>query len=402
MAAVIGRPDDGSALYHNPAGLVLEDGWHVYLSAGLFLVRSQFELAPWAESDRFLGITPEATGYYAPTKPARSMGAAPMLAVTGAILPGKLWVGAGVFVGNAQGAAFDAKAVTRYHLIDGYIIAPQAVVAAAYKINGALSVGATAGVLNMRIHGKREVYPILNGMDASKTIGTHALLELDGSAWAPTWMVGAYGRPHPRVTYGATITGRIDADLEGPVKITYSDDAFTPNDVLLGSQKTHQLLPWSFMGGVNVDVTPHLEIGSEFRYWLYRQYQKQHTDLKGIVFLRELETIKNYRDSWEISGGARVHDLPAAPGLELMLGTHFDRTPAPEGGTTLTLDQPTFNHIGLHSGARYAFGRYRVGASYLHYWYDIPVVTTSITNPPTNFRGDGGNHVFTLSFEAQL
>jgi len=32
-------------------------------------------------------------------------------------------------------------------------------------------------------------------------------LVLDGSAWAPSWMLAAFGRPHPRVTWGATLTG---------------------------------------------------------------------------------------------------------------------------------------------------------------------------------------------------
>ena len=66
MGAVIGRPDEGAAIYHNPAGLVLQHGWHLYLSMGLAVVRSEFQLQPWAESDRFLGVTPGADGYYAP------------------------------------------------------------------------------------------------------------------------------------------------------------------------------------------------------------------------------------------------------------------------------------------------------------------------------------------------
>src|SRR6185436_18364364 len=117
---------------------------------------------------------------------------------------------------------------------------------------------------------------------------------------------------------------RIDATMEGPVTITYSDDAAQPGDTLKGTQKTTQLLPWAFMGGVNFDVTPQIEVGTEFRYWLYRQYKKQHTDVTGIFLVRELETTKNYNDSWQISGGVRVHDLAAAPRLDLMLGSHFD------------------------------------------------------------------------------
>ncbi|MEO8845213.1 MAG: hypothetical protein ABI591_05845, partial [Kofleriaceae bacterium] len=132
----------------------------------------------------------------------------------------------------------------------------------------------------------------------------------------------------------------------------------------------------------------------------YRQYTQQHTDVAGIFLVHELDTAKNYMDSWQVSGGVRVHDLAAAPGLDLMAGTHFDRTPAPS--STITLDQPTFRHIGLHTGVRYTVGRYRIGASYLRYFFLIPTVTDSTTSPPTNFRGSGSNNIFTVSIEANL
>jgi long-subunit fatty acid transport protein len=400
MGAVIGRPDEGAAIYHNPAGLVLQHGWHLYLSTGLALVRSEFQLHSWADSDRFLGVSADGDGYYQPVRPSRSFGVIPMLALTGEIIPGKLVLGTALYVGNAQGAAFGESAVTRYHLIDGYVVAPQAVVAASYQVLPTLAIGGSAGVLNVRIHGRRDVFPIVDGADISKTVGTRPELVLDGTAWAPSWMVAAFGRPHPRVTWGATLTGRVDATMEGPVKITYSEDASTPGDTLVGTQKTTQLLPWALMAGANVDVTPQIEIGAEGRYWLYRQYKKQHTDIVGIFLVRELDTTKNYNDSWQVSGGVRVHDLAALPGLELMLGSHFDRTPAPTA--TVTLDQPTFRHIGLHSGARFTVGRYRFGASYLRYFYLIPTVSDSTTTPPTNFRGQGANHIFTLSVEVAL
>lgn len=400
MAAVIGRPDEGAAIYHNPAGLRLQHGWHLYLSMGLAVIRSEFQLHSWAESDRFLGITPDSDGYYEPIKPTRAMGVIPMLALTGELIPNKLVMGAGIYVGNAQGAGFGENAVTRYHLIDGYVVAPQAVLAASYQVTDTLALGASAGILNLRIHGRREVFPIVNGTDISNITGTRPELVLDGTGWAPSWSAAAFGKPHPRVTWGATVTGRIDATMSGPVVITFSDDASVPNDQLSGTQTTTQLIPWAFMAGANVDVTPHLEIGAEARYWLYRQYKKQHTDVVGIYLVRELETMKNYNDSWQVSGGARVHDLAAVPNLELMIGTHFDRTPAPS--STLTLDQPSFKHIGIHSGARYTAGRYRIGASYLRYFYDVPTVTDSTTSPPSNFRGHGANHIFTLSVEASL
>lgn len=398
MGAVIGRPDELAALYHNPAGLVLADDWRIYMSAGVSMLSTQFELAPWDQSDRFLGTTPEADGYYAPVKPSRAMGVVPMLAAGGHVWD-KLYAGAALFVGNATGAAFDEGAVTHYHLIDGYVVAPQLSVTAAYKLRDDLALAATAGVINMRVHGKRYVFPIVDGNDVSMLTGTKPELVLDGQAWAPTWNVSAYGHPHPRVTWGAAVIGRVDATLEGPVQIMYSSDAQQP-DTLMGHQTTQQLLPWTFQGGANVDITPNLELGGELRYWLYRQYQRQHTDIVGIFLVRELDTEKDYRDSWEATGGARVHDLAAVPGLDLMMGMQFDKSPAP--ARTVTLDQPSFSHWGLHSGTRYTAGRYRFGASYIHYWYEIPTITDSITLPPSNVRGHGSNNILTFSVEATL
>jgi long-subunit fatty acid transport protein len=399
MAAMVGRPDELSALYQNPAGLVLADRWRVYMSMGLSLLSTEFELAPWDRSDEFLGATPEASGYYAPVKPSRAFGVIPMLAAGGPVSD-RLYMGAALFVGNATGAAFEEDAVTHYHLIDGYVVAPQLTVTAAYRLRDDLALAATVGVMNMRVHGRRYVFPIVDGNDISSLAGTKPELVLDGQGWAPTWSVSAYGSPHPRVTWGAQLVGRVDATLEGPITITYSDDASQPGDMLEGRQTTTQLLPWTLQAGVNVDVTPNVEIGTELRYWLYRQYERQHTEVVGIFLVRALDTEKNYNDSWQAAGGVRVHDLATLPGLELMAGTHYDRTPAPP--RTVTLDQPSFSHVGLHSGARLSVGRYRIGASYIHYWYRIPTITDSITLPPSNVRGHGANNIMTISVEATL
>jgi long-subunit fatty acid transport protein len=398
MCAEIGRPDDGSAIYHNPAGLALADGWRVSLTAGLALPRTHLALQAWDQSDRFLGPAgPD--GYYPAVTPSRAFAAIPVLQVSGELLRHRLYVGASVFVGNATGAKFKEDSVAHYHLIDGYVVAPQAMAAASYRVTPSIALGAAVGVVNIRVHGRRDVFPIVMGSDVSNITGSKPLLELDGSSWAPAWSIGALGT-HRRVTWGAALVGRIDTKLEGPIKVTYSDDAQSPGDTLVGSQKTTMLLPWQMNAGVNFDVSPHVEIGAELRYWLYRQYKRQHTDVVGIFLLRELDTPKNYSDSWAAGGGVRVHDLDGAPHLEVMAGTNYDKSPAPSN--TITLDQPSFSHFGLHGGARYTVGRFRFGASYTHYWYVVPDIKDSLTLPPTNVHGNGDNHIITLSVEAAL
>src|SRR5262245_8143744 len=115
MGAVVGRPDDGSAIYHNPAGLVLAPGWQLVVSTGLALPKTELRLAPWPESDRFLGATPEADGYYATVRPNRAFAVVPMLAVTAELVPKRWYAGLALYVGNATGAGFESDSLARYH-----------------------------------------------------------------------------------------------------------------------------------------------------------------------------------------------------------------------------------------------------------------------------------------------
>jgi len=398
MAAVVGRPDEPAAVLHNPAGLALLPGTHLYLSMGLSLLDTSFRLRPWQDSDRFIDQPVDADGYYPETEPSRAFGVLPMLVATTEILPAKLYAGLALYVGNATGSAFDKNAPTRYHLIDGYIVAPLGSLSAAYRFNDWLVLGGGLGLMNVRIHGRRHIFPVIDGTDVSGFVGTRSELIIDGSDWMPTWDLGALVTPHPRVSIGAGIIGRSKATLTGPVQINFGDDV--GGGTWYGEQKTGLLLPWSFLAGLNVDVHPQLELGGELRYWLYRQYDEQRIDVDGIIFVDQIVTPKNYRDSYQVSGGARLHSLAAVPGLEAMLGMHYDRTPAPK--ETVSLDQPTFSHVGLHSGLRYQRGRYRVGLTYAHYWYKVPTIEESTTMPPSNITGSGQNHIITATFEATL
>jgi long-subunit fatty acid transport protein len=400
MAATVGRPDEPSAVFHNPAGLTLQHGFRFYASFGLSFVSTEFRLQQWDKSDEYLDEPVDADGYYPATRPEKAIGAIPMLVVTRQIND-KIFTAASLYVANGTGAFFDKDAVTRYHLISGYIVSPLFQLSGAYRFSDKLSVGAGLGVLNIRIHGQRDFFPEYQGFSLRNMLGTRPELTLDGSDWQPSWNLGVLATPMPRLTLGATVIGKVHPTLDGPIALKEDEDSMdSPGYVFHGTAHTELVLPWTFLAGANFDVTPQLEVGTEFRYYLYRQYQNQHTQIDDIFLTDHLDSPKNYKDSWQTAGGLRVHDVKQAPGAELMLGFHYDRTPAPP--ETVTLDQPTFSHYGLHTGGRYAFGRYRVGASWVHYWYDIPTITDSITFPPSNIKGDGTNNIFSLSFEAVL
>ncbi len=401
MAATVGRPDEPSAVFHNPAGLALQHGFRVYASFGLSFVSSEFRLQPWEHSEEYLQDFPvDDEGYYPATKPERAMGAIPMIVVTREMVPDKVFAAASLYVSNGTGAFFEKDAVTRYHLIEGYIVSPLLKLSGAYRVNPKLAVGAGLGVVHLRFRGFRNFYPEYEGASLRGLFGSRPELTIEGTDWQPSWDVGALVEPLPGLSLGATIIGKITPTLSGPIALKYDEDSSDPGYVLKGTAHTELVLPWTFLAGANYDVTPQLEVGAELRYYLYRQYQNQHTEIEDIFLLEELNSPKNYKDSWQLSGGINVHDLPKLDGLELMVGGHYDDTPAPP--ETVALDQPTFSHWGLHTGGRYAFGKYRLGASYVRYWYDIPTITESITMPPSNIQGDGVNNIFSLSFEVEL
>jgi long-chain fatty acid transport protein len=400
MAAIIGRPDEPAAVFQNPAGLTLLPGLRIYVGLGIAAVSTEFKLRPWERSEEFIDDPVDGEGYYPAVAPTRALAAIPMIVVTKDLWKGRLFGGASLYVSNATGAQFDDESVARYHLIDGYVVGPQLSLTLAYKVNEKVSVGGSVGVMHLRVHGNRYFFPVLpNGTDVSPLFGDEPELTLDGSDTKPVWNLGVYANPIPKLTLGAAVIGKVNATLEGDVKLVPSEDAGDPSE-RRGYQLTSQILPWTFHAGANYDVTPNLEVGADFRYYLYRQYKEQYTELRGDLPLQELRTPKNYNDSIQVSGGVRVHDLQALRGTELMLGTHYDKTPAP--AQTVTFDQPTFSHWGLHSGVRHSVGRWRLAATYVRYWYKIPTTEDSITSPPSNVKGDGVNNIFSLNAEVQL
>ena len=74
--------------------------------------------------------------------------------------------------------------------------------------------------LMARLHRKRHLFPIVNGLDASNLLGSNAELVIDGEDWKFTWNAGVLARPIPKLTLGATVIGRVDPMLEGEVNLT--------------------------------------------------------------------------------------------------------------------------------------------------------------------------------------
>ncbi|MBI5478794.1 MAG: outer membrane protein transport protein [Deltaproteobacteria bacterium] len=214
----------------------------------------------------------------------------------------------------------------------------------------------------------------------------------------PSWNFGVLLRPHPSLTIGVAAISRSDAKVQGDVTVRLGPDAFIPTEIR-GTQRTGLVIPWTLMLGANWDVTRHLEAGVELRCFFYSAWRNQHTDISDIPLMTERDVPKNYHDSWHLSGGVLWHSV--VPRLEGLAGLQYDASPAPP--ETVSLDQPSFDSVGLHAGLRYRLGaRYRLGLTYSYCWYLRRQVENSVVQPPFNFAGSGGCNLVTVTLEVRF
>lgn len=399
MGAVVGRPDDLAALYQNPAGLILSPGTQLFFNAGFSSVDTSLRLRPWPGADRYIKTPVDGDGYYPAVKPSRAFGVVPMIVASTSFAGDRAVIAAGIYFPNALGAAFDAKSIARYHLIDSYIITGSASVGIAVRVHPTLTFGLALNLLYTRLSARRLFFPELHGINLGALVGSDSELRLEGAGMTASATFGLLWQPKPTLSFGLVLVTRSETRLEGDVELRLGSTALAKGS-LRGRQATTMLLPWNGLAGANWDVTSWLELGLEARVWHWAEYGEQRTDIEGISFLDELVQPKGYGDSWHFAGGLRLHP-PQLHGIELFLGTHYDLSPAPDW--SLSMDSPTFTHVGLRSGVRWRVGpRLRLAFTYAHYWYLERSTESSVSIPPSNFVGGGVNHIMTLVVEWRL
>jgi len=407
MVAAIGRPDELAAIYHNPAALTSLSGTQLFLSAGSVFLRTNIRLAPWTGSDTMLKDPVDSDGYYPEVNPS-VFAVVPMLGVSTNLWSEKVVGAFALYVPNAAGATFDEDAVTRYHMIDAYVVAGFATFAAAYRPWPWLSVGGGVSVVYIRIHRRYKLYPYFNGLNFTGFFGKDTEIDIEGEDVQPAFHFGLQAWPHRTLSLGFMMLSRYDVTLEGPLTLKPGAGAlpqvktreFTENE-----QSTTIIAPWILAFGANWDVLPWLEIGGEFRYYLNSLVDEQVTEITSgklatVLPDGRLVTPKNYHDSFHTGGGFNIKP-PLPIQLEIMTGVSYDNSFAPDN--TVEVGTPSFNLCAYHVGARWRINeRFRVSLFYAHYWYLERTVKDSIISPTTNFTGSGMSDMVTLVLEGRI
>jgi len=446
MGTNIARPDDTTALFHNPAGLADLPGVRLHLSTSFTFLNTQFRLkaldpATWPEVNPAgcgqSGRPPcpwpiGSDGYYASEiEPERYFGILPYLGGStdlGFVSPRlkNLVVSMAIYAPDFYGAFLPDDAPTAYHIIKGTFLVLATTAGAGWRVNRYLSVGVNMSYNYMQLGyaQKMSIIDALSGEPPNVALGAQQLygdirLDYSGEDHGMGWGAGVLFTPLPWLALGFNYNGATPARFEGEMELRalgklVKDNPAALADALrgMGNKVPRGLtvempIPHSLQFGVNFAPLWWLEIGVDYRLWLYSFYKKQDLipnyaaddpGTKEPMTAESLSRDKLYHQSYELALGVLVRPLSRFRGLELMAGGFYDQSPIPD--ETFTLDNPSLSQLAANLGVRVLLGgHWRLAGSYMVIWYLERDVTTSETSPPTNAMGRGIAHIPGIELE---
>ena len=387
MFAVTARPDDVTAIFHNPAGLTLLEGTQLYHSQSWFISGLGFKMY-----DSEGKLRPEDHEI----KPSWSVGVIPFFGMSSDLnIPG-FRVGLGIYAPNAYGAALPVEEPTRYHAVSALFVASRFTASVAYEFTDEFRVGMSLSMIHVYMTSTSYMNVLMMADQnwdrrfdpREDTRETDAKLELTGQDVTIGWDIGVLFKPFDSLYIGAAFSAGAPIDLTGTVRYTLPGQ-----DTQVVRHKTGMVIPFTLRVGVNWEFAPNFQIAADIYWWHYEVFQEQRSVLSEPIAgtgIDEMISPKNYGDSWNWCIGLLYKVLPT---LEVMMGYQEDYTPIPND--TFTLDNPSRDQRGIAVGIRWQITEdLRVGVAYVRNWFKLPNVQTSIAEPPANIKGHGGNDEF--------
>ncbi len=379
MFAVTAKPDDGTAIFHNPAGMTLLEGTQFYSHLSIF--RSQLGLKLY---DSEGNLRPDHE-----IKPDWNIGLIPFIGITTDFGVKPLRVGLGVYVPNAYGASLPDNQPTRYHATRALFIAGRVTAAVAWQPTDMLAVGGSISVVPVYLTARRVMNPVvLTNPDArflpvAESAALDADLDIEGLDVTWSWDLGVIFRPIPALRIAVAFQAGSPVSLEGDVKLRQADGT-----TVRTRHTTNLAIPLTLRAGINWEFVKDWEIAADVYWWRYNILQEQRTRLsKPLMGLDDLSEPKNYDDSWNWCLGLLYRPIPQ---IDLMIGYQEDYTPIPN--RTFTLENPSRDQRGISLGLRWQVTpRVRLGTAYIRNWFKGPDVQDSVTTPPSNGKAHGAN-----------
>ena len=427
----LARPDDPTALFHNPAGLADQPGLSLHLSGALVAMKTRFRLralppALYPEINPpgcgAAGAPPcpwplDAQGFYAEEiVPEQSLGVVPYLGVStdlGALGARDVVVAAAAYLPAFYGGSTAPDSPTRYHLLEGHFLVGAATLGAGWRLNRYVALGGSLSYLLMRTTFSQSLSILASTTSPGARPSMEAeaaqlvLGDLTASFGATDhgigWGAAALITPLPWLALGINYSGSTPARFEGPLTLRPDRNPETlPTLLQTGGLKLPRRLevemavPHTVQLGVSVAPLDWLELGFDLRMWLYQLIEElpvrpiYNPAEPGTPAIDAAALTRKtfYRMSYELALGVALRPFSRRPGLELMAGLSYDQSPYPD--PTFTLASPSLSSVNFAVGVRWAPSRnLRITVSYAQYVYLERNIINSVTSPPTNGIGVG-------------
>ncbi|MBN1944511.1 MAG: outer membrane protein transport protein [Bradymonadales bacterium] len=417
QAAFGAHPDDTSAIYHNPAGLILVDGLRLELSGTGILTNTAYSRVDYPQIDGTgefdtsrppSGLCPpegasegyDGDGYvlepcYRPeAAPASPFGIIPFGGISYRLNAPRLAFGLGVYSPHNATAAFPEDGAQRYSVIEGSITTVYLTPTVAWQPHPFLALGAGLSVVRANARLDRE-YWIPEAFHTWNPDPVILSLEAEGWSWGYNAGLilypGALLSPLEGLEIAASYTSRASLEFDGQIEVgglgallggvfepgyqegqTIERDAtaeFTIPDMLRLS------LGYAFgaVGWVGVDL-----------YWNhYSLYDKLTIRLKEpLGTLQEFTEPKDSTESWSLGVGGRWRPIDA---LDARLGVFLDQSPYPDN--TYTVLSPDSDKLGITTGLSWRPGwGFELTGAYMLLLFADRVVDDSLVRPEFNFE----------------
>lgn len=454
MMAVVANPDDVTALFHNPAALADLPGTRLHLSNSISWLKTNISLKA-LDPLRFPEVNPphcgepgqdkcpwpiNSHGYYKENiQPERYLAIEPFLGAShnlGAYsdkLKG-VTVALAAYSPGAYGAFLPPRAPTAYYIIKGFFLVAAATAGVGWRIHDMIAIGASISYNYQRLSyaqrystvdlfTPRDQEPSFEALAAQALIGD-LRLDFTGQDHGVGGSFGALFTPWQWLSIGTNITIFPPVKFIGKVTIKGLGSRYnrfaepqTAKELagwmsrnagykLPKRLKVEMPIPPAIFTGVSIKPKPWIEIGLDFRMWVYSIYKKQiitpiydkKDPNEAPITAKDLSSKKNYSNSLQFAAGAMVRPFVSHPEIELMAGAGFDKSPVPN--KTFSIDNPSLNQLIFTVGGRTMLGKHwMLCATYMHTIFLKRDVRHSQTWPPTNAKVSANSYMPTIEVE---